>query len=56
MEIEVEWASQGVKARRKRNMRRLEKMKEDREKLKLDVSSFRRVMTKIELPEIEHEG
>ena len=34
---EVEWASRGVKARRKRNVRRLEKMHEAREQLKKDM-------------------
>lgn len=56
VDMEVQWASRGVKARRKRNVRRLEQMKDAREKLKRDKSSFRRIMTKIELPELDHEG
>ena len=32
LEVEVEWASRGVKARRKRNVRRLDQMKEERGK------------------------
>ena len=40
---EVSWASSGVKARVKRNINRLNKVKEMREKLKADESSFRRV-------------
>ena len=40
---EVTWASRGVKARVKRNINRLNKVKEMREKLKADESSFRRV-------------
>lgn len=52
---EVAWASQGVKARRKRNVRRLEIMKREREKLKADVSSFRRMMAKIDLGTVEQE-
>lgn len=48
---EVEWASRGVKARRKRNVRRVEQMKEMRDKLKADESAFRRVVSKVELPE-----
>ena len=48
---EVEWANRGVKARRKRNVRRVEQMKSMRDKLKADQSSFRRVISKIELPE-----
>ncbi len=46
---EVEWASRGVKARRKRNVRRLEQMKEMRDQLKSDESAFRRANAKIEL-------
>lgn len=46
---EVEWASRGVKARRKRNVRRLEKMYEAREQLKKDMSAYRRVTSKIVL-------
>ncbi len=49
LDLEVEWASRGVKARRKRNIRRLEKMKEERAKLKSDKSAFRRLMAKIEV-------
>lgn len=39
---ELEWASQGVKARRKRNVRRLEEVKIAREKLRSDLSHFRK--------------
>lgn len=46
---EVEWASRGVKARRKRNMARLDKMREMREKLKNDEAAYRRATKKIEL-------
>ena len=46
---EVEWASRGVKARRKRNMRRLDQMKVMRDKLKADESAYRRATQKIEL-------
>lgn len=49
LEIEVEWASRGVKARRKRNVRRLALMKEEREKLKADKSAFLRMMAKVEM-------
>jgi ATP-binding cassette subfamily F protein uup len=49
VEQEVEWASRGVKARRKRNMQRLGKMKEMRDKLKADKSSFRSMMAKVEI-------
>ncbi|MED5423212.1 MAG: ABC-F family ATP-binding cassette domain-containing protein, partial [Pseudomonadota bacterium] len=50
---EVEWASRGVKARRKRNVRRLELMKEARDKLKADQSSFRKIMARLDVPKIE---
>ena len=53
LEQEVEWASRGVKARRKRNVRRLELMKEEREKLRRDRNAFNRMMAKIRLPEAE---
>lgn len=49
LEVEVEWASRGVKARRKRNVRRLALMKEEREKLKADKSAFLRMMAKVEM-------
>ncbi|HPF78637.1 MAG TPA: ATP-binding cassette domain-containing protein [Alphaproteobacteria bacterium] len=48
---EVEWASRGVKARRKRNVRRLEQVKIMREQLKNDQAAFRRVVSKVALPE-----
>lgn len=47
--MEVEWASKGVKARRKRNMRRLEQVREMRDQLRADESAFRRATKKIEL-------
>lgn len=46
---EVEWASRGVKARRKRNVRRVELMREARDALKADISSFRKMMGKIKV-------
>ncbi len=54
LEVEVKWSRQGVKARRKRNVRRLELMKEEREKLKRDVNAFNRMMAKVEMPEMEN--
>lgn len=53
VEQEVEWASRGVKARRKRNQRRLQTMREERERLKQDQSAFRRMMAKVQLGEME---
>jgi len=47
--MEVEWASRGVKARRKRNVRRLEQMREMRDKFKADESAHRRATAKITL-------
>lgn len=46
---EVEWASRGVKARRKRNMRRVEQMKEMRAKLEADEAAYRRATQKINI-------
>lgn len=46
---EVEWASRGVKARRKRNIRRLEQMREMRDKLKADESAYRRATKTIKI-------
>ncbi len=54
---EMEWASRGVKARVKRNQRRLALAKEMRDQLKADESSFRRATATISLPEqkeLEH--
>ncbi len=49
VESEMEWANRGVKARRKRNVRRVEQVKEAREQLKADLSSFRKMMGKIKV-------
>lgn len=46
---EVEWASRGVKARRKRNVRRVEQMREARDALKADQSAFRKMMGKMKV-------
>lgn len=56
LEVEVAWASRGVKARRKRNVRRLALMKEEREKLKADKSAFLRMMAKVEMESSEATG
>lgn len=55
VEMEAEWASKGVRARRKRNMRRLEEMYAARESLKADKSLFNKTMKKIELEPLEAE-
>jgi ATP-binding cassette subfamily F protein uup len=44
---ELEWATKGIKARRKRNVRRVAQAKEMREKLKSDLSSYNRAVRKI---------
>jgi ATP-binding cassette subfamily F protein uup len=48
---EVAWANRGVKARRKRNVRRLELVREMRDKLKSDESAYRRATSKIKIHE-----
>jgi len=53
LEQEVEWASRGVKARRKRNVRRVELMKAEREKLRSDKNSLSRMLAKIEFTPME---
>jgi ATP-binding cassette subfamily F protein uup len=46
---EAEWASRGISARRKRNVKRLDDFKAEREKLKSDKSLYRQTMQKLEL-------
>ncbi len=53
LEMELEWSRRGVKARRKRNVRRLEMVKEERERLKRDRSAYNRMMARIAMPEAE---
>lgn len=55
VEREVEWATRGVKARVKRNVRRVEQMKIMRDQLMKDRSSYRRATRKIELPQVSAE-
>ena len=55
LEVEVAWASRGVRARRKRNVCWLALMKETREKLRQDKSAFLRMMAKIEIEGTEVE-
>lgn len=55
VDYEVEWASRGVQGRRKRNVRRLALMKEERDKLKRDKNSLSRMLAKITTPEMEAE-
>jgi ATP-binding cassette subfamily F protein uup len=51
LEGELEWANRGVKARVKRNQRRLALVKAERDKLKADTSAFKRATQTIELKE-----
>ncbi len=52
--LEVAWASRGVKARVKRNVRRLAQVKEMRDKLKADESAYRKATAKIQLKPLEN--
>ena len=47
--IEVNWANKGVKARVKRNTRRLEQARELQQNLEQDVSAFKKATKKIEI-------
>ncbi len=49
LDMEVDWASRGVKARRKRNVRRLDLMKAERDRLKSDKRALERMLAKIQL-------
>ncbi len=53
LDQEVEWASRGVKARRKRNVRRVALMKAERDKLRSDKNSLQRMLAKIEFAPME---
>lgn len=53
MAIELEWANRGVKARRKRNIGRLEAIRKERQQLKSDRSLFNKTMRKVELEPLE---
>lgn len=50
VDLELEWANRGVKARVKRNVRRVQLVRDEKEKLEADQKAFRRVTRKIELP------
>ncbi len=55
LDQEVEWASRGVKARRKRNVRRVELMKIERDRLRADKNSLHRMLSKIEFTPLKEE-
>ena len=49
LSVDIEWASKGVKARVKRNVRRLEQIRLMQKKLEEDESSYRRAISKIKV-------
>ncbi len=49
LSVDIEWASKGVKARVKRNVRRLKQIKLMQKKLEEDESSYRRAISKIKV-------
>jgi len=51
--IEVNWANKGVKARVKRNIRRVEQAKELKENLENDISSFKNATKKIDFKHVK---
>lgn len=55
LEREVEWASRGVQGRRKRNVRRLQLMKDEREKLKRDKNALNRLLAKVDFGDTDVE-
>ena len=50
--IEVEWASRGVKARVKRNVKRVERAKQLKEQLEKDESSYRKAITSVKIQKL----
>ncbi len=48
LDQEVDWASRGVPARRKRNVRRLALMKQERDKLRADKNALSRMLARVE--------
>ncbi len=50
--IEVEWANKGVKARVKRNIKRLERAKELKDQLEKDESSYRKAIQTVKINKI----
>ena len=54
--IEVNWANKGVKARVKRNTRRLEQARELQQNLDQDISAFKKATKKIEIKVVKDES
>ena len=52
LSLELDWANKGVKARRKRNVRRLDETYEEKEKLQADKSAFRAATNKMSVTQI----
>jgi ATP-binding cassette subfamily F protein uup len=55
VELEMEWANRGVKARVKRNVRRVDLAHEDRDTLEQDQISYNRAIRKIKVDAIQYE-
>lgn len=53
VEKEMEWANRGVQGRRKRNVRRVERVRAERERLKADKSSFNKMMRKMVVGDLD---
>ncbi len=53
--MEMEWANRGVKARVKRNVRRIQLAREAQSQLESDEKSFKRATRKIKLPDVKVE-
>ena len=54
--IEMNWANRGVKARVKRNSRRLEQARELKDNLEEDISAFKKATRKIQINKVEDES
>ena len=54
--IEVNWANKGVKARVKRNIRRLDQARELKDNLDKDISAFKRATKKIDIKLVKDEN
>ncbi len=50
---ELEWAARGVSARRKRNVRRLQLVREAKATLEKDIKSYKRLIAKVEMDAID---
>ena len=54
--IEVEWANRGVKARVKRNVKRVERAKQLKEQLQKDESSYRKAVASVKIQKLNQES